>query len=375
MKPIARRVVLAGISLAICIGLLALAPHVAQPPVPANATLLEVAESPAALIPSALAVVAPDRLPPLERPSISTNMALSALAADAPATFADLDALEQMPSPLPAPTTRPKPRPAPIVIEGRGPAMRGTLVAQTERIDVYVGTNTFNADDLASVAWKLESLLIQNESGFYPTKLGRRISIGFYSKASAPSKGTRGIAYTDAGRIEVFYNPNEDMTAAFTVASHELAHQLQYQRYGSSVHPRSDFILLEGMATWVAGVRWLKEYGVPSWRGRAFQLYQRGVPLQIVGAQRYGADNAYELWASFVSYIYKNYGMETVDELYRSSRGRAVGTADYKAVTGRTLQQLTEDWRAWVLAYEPPSPTPEPTVALPTATPRPKPGK
>jgi hypothetical protein len=298
----------------------------------------------------------------------SEHFSTNAMALEGPASAQEFLDLELVPSPeVLFPTAKPRARLAKIV--GYGPRMRGKLLLQTQRIDVYVGTGTFNARDVADVAWKLESLLIQNESGFYPTKLGRRISIGFYSKGSAPSAGTRGIAYTDAGRIEIFYNSQEDISAAFTIASHEMAHQLQNERYGDAVHSRSDMILLEGQATWVAGVRWLKEYGVPSWRGRANQLYHRGVPLTLVGAQRYGSDNAYELWASFVSYIYRRYGMATLDELYRSSRGRAVGSADYKGVLGKTLPEITESWRTWVLNYEPPpspTPTPIPVPATPT---------
>lgn len=287
-------------------------------------------------------------------------------------------ALELVPTPQIVLPVAPKPRAArPARLPGLGPRMRGKLIVQTQRIDIYVGSGSFDPDELAQYVWKLESLLIENESGFYPTKLSRRISIGFYSKGSAPSAGTRGIAYTDSGRIEIFYSPHEDISAAFTIAAHELAHQLQNERYGTAVHSRSDMILLEGQATWVSGVRWLKEYGVPSWRGRAFQLYSQGIPLTLTGAQRYGSDNAYEMWASFVSYIFKHYGMDTVDELYVSSRGRAVGSADYKGVTGKTLAELTTAWRAWVLSYEPPPPptaTPIPVPPTPTLKPL-KPGR
>jgi hypothetical protein len=296
----------------------------------------------------------------------------NAMALEGAASAQEHADLAILPTPLiEAPTAKPRPARRALVIPGYGPKMRGKLLVQTQRIDVYIGSGSFDPSELADIAWKLESLLIQNESGFQPTKLSRRISIGFYSKASAPSKGTRGIAYTDAGRIEIFYNSNEDMSAAFTIASHELAHQLQNERYGDAIHSRSDFILLEGQATWVAGVRWLREYGVPSWRGRANQLYNRGVPLTLIGAQSYGADNAYELWASFVSFIYRKYGMDALDELYISSRGRAVGSANYKGVLGKSLADLTKDWREWVLTYEPPpSPTPEPTAAPPTPTPK-----
>ncbi|GAB4122561.1 MAG: hypothetical protein Fur005_36230 [Roseiflexaceae bacterium] len=362
----ARRAALAALGVALCIALIAASPRAASPPATVAVE--------AAPLPTAIPLPPTQVYPMPERYALSDGMNLRSITLDGQTSPEEALALELVPTPA-VPTPAPKPRPKLLTIPGFGPSMRGKLIIQTQRLDVYVGSNTFDPADIASVAWKLESLLIENEAGLRPTKLDHRISIGFYSRASAPSRGTRGIAYTDAGRIEIFYAPNENMSAAFTVAAHELAHHLQYQRYGESVHSRSDMILLEGMATWISGVRWLKEYGVPSWRGRANQLYNQGIPLQIVGAQRYGSDNAYELWASFVSYIYRKYGMDVVDQLYISSRGRAVGTADYKGVTGKTLQELTKDWQEWVKAYEPPpDPTPTP-VPQPTATPAPRPGR
>jgi hypothetical protein len=371
MSRIARRSVLIVLSVALCAALLAVSSRAAQTPTaPALAAnqpvqvaqqkiLAPVARSSPAALPAQLPVPA--------------RFSANAMALEGVASAQEHLDLAILPTPeILAPTAKPRPARRPISIPGYGPQMRGRLLIQTQRIDVYIGNGTFDPQELADIAWKLESLLIQNEAGFQPTKLSRRISIGFYSKGSAPSAGTRGIAYTDVGRIEIFYNANEDMSGAFTIASHELAHQLQNERYGDAIHSRSDFLLLEGQATWVAGIRWLKEYGVPSWRGRANQLYNQGIPLNLIGAQRYGADNAYELWASFVSYIYRNYGMDALDELYISSRGRAVGSADYTGVLGKSLAELTKDWRNWVMTYEPPpSPTPEPTIAPATLTPLP----
>lgn len=262
------------------------------------------------------------------------------------------------------PTVRPRVRLA--AIPGDGPAMRGTRVLKTRRLDIYVGKNTLTAEDVQAIGPLLEALLIENEQGL-GTFIKRRISVGFYNPAFAPSRGTRGIAYTDEGRIELFYRPGEDPRAAATIAAHELGHHLEYARYGRDVQQRADIILHEGGATWIAGVRWLDKYDARSWRERAFQLASSGVPLRLIGAQRSGSDVSYELWGSFVSYIYKYYGIGTLDELYRSSRGRAAGSADYLGITGKTLAELTTDWRAWVLAYTEPTPTPVPM--RPTVTP------
>jgi len=371
MKSIARPLVLGLISFVVCAALVAVGPRAISAPIIADSNTIlhsdNLQEPFVRPLPTALIE---------DRFNLPPNFSISALAGETLPSAQELLDLDLFVPPTPAPAA-PKRSVwrAPARIPGYGPRLGGTLVEQTARIDVYVSRGTFDPADIASVAWKLESLLIENEAGLGPTRLDHRISIGFFSKGSSPSKGTRGIAYTDSGVIEIYYSPNEDMSAAFTIAAHEMAHHLQSQRYGTAVHSRSDLILLEGEATWISGARWLKEYGVPSWRGRANQLYNQGIPLRLVGAQSSGSDNAYEMWASFVSYLYRRYGMGTVDALYRSSRGRAQGSADYAGVTGKSLKELTEDWRKWVIAYVPPTPTPEPTPVPATPTLLPKPGR
>jgi hypothetical protein len=237
--------------------------------------------------------------------------------------------------------------PAPLPIAGDGPAMRGTRVAQTERLDLYVGLKTFSAAQVAAVAPRLERYLRYNEERL-GTTLGQRVSLAFYRPALAPDRSTRGVAYTEEARAEVYYRPYESIDRAAIIAAHELAHHLQAARYGPQAQKRADVILLEGMATWITGDLWLARYGAPHWRGRARQLEEAGVPLRLLGATRYGSDNAYELWASFVDFLVSNYGFEKLDMLYRSSAGRAPGSADYQGVLGKSLDELADDWRAWV---------------------------
>ena len=67
------------------------------------------------------------------------------------------------------------------------------------------------------------------------------------------------------------------------------------------------------MATWIAGHRWLDMCNAPTWRERARQLRDAGVPLRLLSAESHGADNAYELWASFVHFLTLRYGWEKLD--------------------------------------------------------------
>lgn len=236
--------------------------------------------------------------------------------------------------------------PAPF-IAGDGPPMRGTRVAQTGRLDVYVGLRTFTPEQVAAIAPRLEALLRGNEERF-EFQLQQRVSIAFYRPSLAPSKDTRGIAYTEERRAEVYYRPDGEIERALVVASHELAHHLQAQRYGDDAQKRADIILLEGLATWITGPPWLAKYGVENWRERARQISDSGVPLRLLQAQRYGDNIAYELWASFVDFLIERDGMEKLHALYISGRGREPGSADYQGVYGASINELANEWRAWV---------------------------
>ena len=236
-------------------------------------------------------------------------------------------------------------KPVPAMIAGNGPRMRGQLVAQTQRLDLYVGKNSFSADQIAGRAAKLERVLRAAED-YFGTTLTRRISLGFYSTPT--KRGVRGMAYTSEGRVELYYRPDEDIGRATTVAMHELGHHLEAQRYGEAAQRRADTILHEGLATWIASIRWLDQDGATSWRQRGRQLHDAGIPLRLLTAERSSADNAYELWASFVDYLVRQYGWKKFNALYASGRGRAPGSSDYERVLGKSIDELSDDWRAWL---------------------------
>ncbi len=233
-------------------------------------------------------------------------------------------------------------------IPGAGPHMAGMLVAQTARLDFYVGTKTFSDAQIAQLAAQIEAMLRNDESHFNTT-LDHRVSLGFYRTVLAPIKGVRGLAYTDEHRAELFYDSGEDIQRAATVIAHELGHHLEAQRYGDDAQRRADTILHEGLATWVVGERWFAKYGATSWRDRARQIKAEGLPRQLLTAEEScGANNAYELWASFTDFLIQRYGWEKFDALYRSGRGRAPGSSNYEHVIGKSLNDLAGEWRAWV---------------------------
>lgn len=233
-------------------------------------------------------------------------------------------------------------------VPGAGPHMPGTLVAQTARLDLYVGTKTFDEAQIAALSSQIEQLL-RNDEARLGTTLDHRVSLGFYRPALAPFKGVRGMAYTDQHRAELFYDTGEDMQRAATVVAHELGHHLEAQRYGDDVQRRADTMLHEGLATWLVGERWFGRYGARSWRDRARQIHAKGLPRQLLTAEEScGANNAYELWASFTDFLIQRYGWEKFDELYRSGQGRAPGSSNYERVLGTSLEDVANEWRAWV---------------------------
>lgn len=235
-----------------------------------------------------------------------------------------------------------------VALPGAGPHMAGTLVAQTARLDFYLGTKTFSDAQIAQLADQVEALL-RNDEAHFNTTLDHRVSLGFYRTVLAPIKGVRGLAYTDEHRAELFYDSGEDIQRAATVVAHELGHHLEAQRYNDDVQRRADTILHEGLATWVVGERWFGKYGATSWRNRARQIKAEGLPRQLLTAEAScGANRAYELWASFTDFLIQRYGWEKFDALYRSGRGRAPGSSNYERVLGKSLNDLASEWRAWV---------------------------
>lgn len=256
-----------------------------------------------------------------------------------------------VPQPRPEPESLPEPEPAvhaPARIPGDGPAMPGTLVMQTERLDVYVGRATFTTEQVAALAPLLEQALRDDEVRF-GTTLDQRASIAIYRLEMSRVPGARALAFSDENRIEMYYHPDEDPARAIVVGAHELGHLLEAQRYGDEVQRRADTILHEGLATWIASDYWLPMCSATTWKERARAIRDHeGLPLRLLAAEEYPPNMAYEIWASFVDFLYERYSPEQVDALYRSGRGRVPGSADYEGVLGVPLDQLADAWRAWV---------------------------
>ncbi len=228
-------------------------------------------------------------------------------------------------------------------IPGNGPRLAGELVQSGRRIDFYVGANSFSPEQVQRLSYDAEHALTYIQRRFQ-VSLSERVSIGFYNPARAPQRGVRGMAYTSDNYIHLFYRPGEDEYKALVIISHELAHQLEAEYYGSAVQSRADTILHEGLATWISGEYWLSLCDATSFQGRAKQLYDTGISLNVLRAEANGSDVAYEIWAGFVDYLARTYGWDAFHHLYESGRGRAPGSADYQGVYGKSLTELNQEW-------------------------------
>lgn len=230
-------------------------------------------------------------------------------------------------------------------LPGSGPQLAGDQVASGRRLDFYVGKNTFSPEQVAALSHDVEQALSYIQRRFQ-VHLTRRVSIGVYRASNAPKRGVRGMAFTSNHTINVFYRPGEDQYKALVILSHELAHQLEAEYYGDEVQRRADTIIHEGLASWISGDYWLSLSDAPSWQERARTLAASGIPMDVVRAERNGPDVAYDIWAGFVDYLTRTYGWDAFHQLYQSSRGRACGSADYKAVYGKSIAELNAEWVA-----------------------------
>lgn len=238
-------------------------------------------------------------------------------------------------------------------LPGQGPTLGGKLVYSGRRLDFYLGNYSFTSEQVQELGTKAEYALGYMQRRFDQT-LTRRVSVGVYSRNQAPSRSTRGIAHTQSEFLYIYYNPNEDVDKAFIILTHELAHQLQADAYGTDVQSRADLVLLEGLATWISGEYWLSLSGAPSWQAHAQDLVRAGYGSSIVqngqsfaaAASYASSDTAYELWAGFVDYLTRTYGWDTFNELYCSGRGRTPGSANYEGIYGKTFNELVQEWYA-----------------------------
>jgi hypothetical protein len=171
----------------------------------------------------------------------------------------------------------------------------------------------------------------------------------------------RGLTQSAERTIRLFYAPETNQSRMVAILAHELAHQLQHDYYGTAIHRKSDIILLEGMAVWLSRAYFSDANGQPHYRRQVAQALAEDALLPLTTSLEADCRTTtrnyiYDEWASFVEYLVERYGREHLDAAYRAGRGRAAGTADYKAVYGISFARLEAGWRDWLKRQKPESP-------------------
>lgn len=267
----------------------------------------------------------------------------SAVDTDDPPTATSLP-----PTAIP-PTVTPLP-PTPIAL-APAPMLPGRLVTQTLHFDIYRLKGGLTPKELLTLAPQFEEALTRVAARMESPLTGR-VAISFEPPQRGPC-AIRGITFSHERRIHLYYAPDTPPQTTLAIVAHELAHELQHDRYGWEAHRQSDIILLEGQATWASGEFALGADGRPVWANRAIQALaeDRLLPLNtnLEADCRTGTRNsAYTGWASFVDFLITTYGRERFDAVYQTGRGRDPGSSDYAGIYGKSITELDAEWRTWL---------------------------
>jgi hypothetical protein len=253
-----------------------------------------------------------------------------------------------------APLSQAYPVNEPPLLPGEpAPVLRGEMPMRTYSLDFYRLAGGLEADTIRAMAMDVEASIAVG-SAEMGSGLTGRVSIRFEPPQSG-SCAIRGLTLSNQRTIRLFYAPGSNPNSIVRILAHELFHQLQHDYYGERDHRKADNMLLEGMATWGSRSYTLNEAGVPAYHAevKRAQAADELLPLTTnleADCRTTTRVNIYNQWASFVEFLLAEYGRESFDALYRSSRSRDAGSADYFGVYGKTLDQLDAEWQVWLSA-------------------------
>jgi hypothetical protein len=239
-----------------------------------------------------------------------------------------------------------------------------TPIASSEHFRVFVDPAGDVRLEAVARRWapRLEAILAADERRF-GRDLASIVDVAFSPAydARCPARGLASPA-SDPPLI-VVYVPEDVMERYMSgVLAHEIGHHLT-----AGEDFVSDGILSEGLANWIAGPPMLAWMGLESWDsavraalagGTYLSLTQPDVlsplPAESCIARR---DVVYALRTSFVGWMIRTYGLDTVRAMpYSEKRATdAMGTEsitrepDYAAATGHSLRELERLWLEDVL--------------------------
>lgn len=252
-----------------------------------------------------------------------------------------------------------EPGEGPLLPGAPAPTLRGTQAMRTYSVDMYRLPGALDAPAIQALGPLVEQAIISDTlelargaPAHSAVGLAGRVAIRF----EPPQRGAcaiRGLTLSNERTIRLFYGPEADQQRVLGILAHELFHQLQRDYYGERAHRRADVILLEGMATWGTRGFFRDASGEAVYQRRVREALGRGELLPLTTSLERDCRTTtrtviYDQWASFVEFLLTVHGRERFDALYRDSTGRAAGSANYRGVYGKSLEQLEADWRAWL---------------------------
>ncbi len=257
-------------------------------------------------------------------------------------------------------------------------------VLRTDHVKFYLAPGSVSRTRLVAYASAIESELVEiteklgiDPSIVFPGELimtfvsprSERVGPVELGPGQCP---VRGLAITGrvSGPSQAWVVADDETPAeqVIAVSAHEIAHHVGWARFGGI----GDSLLVEGFATWLAQESWLRWHGWDSLDEavRGFRSAGTFIPFDDRD-ERLGRvsdeaclarrDTLYTEYASFVGFLIDTYGMERFEELAETIATVAVTFSpgptapasaqalrppmpDYKAVYGRSLEELEQEW-------------------------------
>jgi len=205
-----------------------------------------------------------------------------------------------------------------------------------------------------------------------------KITLMFNRPSNEPCH-LRGTSVWPFPYIVIYADENTSREQILGVAAHEIGHQIQYQNFGPG-GPVEDAILTEGLATWAAGFYWNTWQGASSFDDSVRSYLQDGrfIPLleydpwDQSGDCLARRDIAYTERASFIGYLIQYYGIDKLIALFETFKTVTFDSlptaivpreADYKAIYGKSFQELEAGWLRYLLAGSMPTPSLPPSLS------------
>jgi hypothetical protein len=225
-------------------------------------------------------------------------------------------------------------QPAETARKAEAPSGKQTIEIAGGKYECTIDTS--ETPDLTSWAEKELAPVVKE---WYPKLVEMLPSEGFEAPAKINivfKKDMRGVAATGGTRISCaadWFRPNLEGEAKGAVV-HELIHVVQ--QYGRSRRNNPDATrapgwFVEGLADYI---RWF-----------AYEPQSHGTDIVLRKPERAHYDSSYRVTADFLNWVVGNYDHDLVKKLNAAAREGKYDEALWKQYTGKTVQELGDEWK------------------------------